>query len=252
MNNRCHARLASFCLLLLSLFVILVFRAELLMFSLSGVCIAALLSQLPPKDLFERCAELPVDRAAWKDFFTRYNQDIEAAVRRIIGYPGQGRYCYLFDDIMQRFYQRLLENDRRALRALRGVQEAQAHAYLRTIVAGVAFKMIGSEPQPGVPLDSSEIDNAENPHALPAKAWRDHDSLNEETILLFTSLHEGLMRVLRGRNKYRNMLIFKLVTLDGFSPNEIARRACFGMESRHAVEQLISRTRQKLREFLSK
>lgn len=252
MNYSRHTRFVRFGLLLLSLLLLLVFRSELLMFSLSGFCIATLLAQLPPKDLFERCAELPIDRTAWKDFFTRYNHDIEAAVRRIIGYPGQGRYCYLFDDIMQRFYQRLLENDRRALRALRGVQEAQAHAYLRTIVAGVAFKMIGSEPQPRVPLDSSEIDNAENPHSLPTKAWRDHDSLNEETLLLSASLHQGLMRVLRGRNKYRNMLIFKLVTLDGFSPNEIARRSCFGMESRHAVEQLISRTRQKLREFLSK
>ncbi len=214
--------------------------------------LAALLSNLPPKDLFERCAELPVDQAAWKDFFARYNQDIEVTVRRIIGYPGQSRFCYLFQDVMQRFYQRLLENDRRALRALRGVQEGQARAYLRTIAAGVAYKMIGSEPPSGIPLDPLESENEESQRPTQTRALRDKSSNNEETILLHTSLDDALARVLRGRNKYRNMLIFKLAALDGFSPDEISRLTCLRMDSRHAIEQLISRTRQKLRTLFKK
>jgi len=241
------SRLASLFLLLLLAFLLFVFRPDILAVNFLALVFATLLSNLPPKDLFERCAELPIDRVAWKDFFARYNHDIEATVRRIIGYPGQGRYCYLFEDIVQRFYQRLLENDRRALHALRGIEEAQAHAYLRTIAAGVAFKMIGSEPPASIPLETPATDGSENVDQVKTLALAERESWSEDALVLWVSLNHRLVRILRGRNKYRNMLIFKLVTLDGFSPKEISQFACFRMKSRHAVEQLISRTRQKIR-----
>jgi DNA-directed RNA polymerase specialized sigma24 family protein len=250
MHCRRHFRLAS--LLVLLAFLLFVLRADFLTLNFLALVFATLLSSLPPKDLFERCAELPIDRAAWKDFFARYNQDIEATVRRIIGYPGQGRYAYLFDDVMSRFYQRLLENDRRALHALRGVEEGQARAYLRTIVAGVVYKMIGSEPSSNVPLDTAEAEGGENVRPNNIAALRDREYWSEEALALSASLHAELERILRGGNKYRNMLIFKLVILDGFSPREIAQFGCFRVESGHAVEQLVSRTRQKLRDEFRK
>jgi len=251
MNYR-PSRLASWFLLLLLTFLLLVFHAEFLAINLLALVFATLLSNLPPKDLFERCAELPIDRVAWKDFFARYNHDIEATVRRIIGYPGQGRYCYLFEDIVQRFYQRLLENERRALHALRGIEEGQAHAYLRTIAAGVAFKMIGSEPPTGLPLETPGADNSVNVDQVKTVTLAEREIWSEDALVLWVSLSNRLWYILRGRNKYRNMLIFKLVTMDGFSPKEISQFACFGMKSRHAVEQLISRTRQKLRDDFRK
>lgn len=250
MDDRRPSRLAA--LLLLTGLPLFIWLADLPVWNIFALAVATLLSNLSPKDLFERCAEPEIDRVAWKDFFTRYNTDIEAAVRRIIGYPGQGRYCYLFDDVMQRFYQRLLENDRRALHALRGIAEVQARAYLRTIAAGVVFKMIGSEPPAGVPLDNSEAEGHENAHPGYTPVLRARESWSEETLVLAASLTAGLLRILRGGNKYRNMLIFKLVTLDGFTPKEISLLSCLRMKSRHAVEQLISRTRQKLKALLKK
>lgn len=254
MHYRLFSRLAvPWCLLLLFVVPLLAhFQGVSSLRLLFLFPLAALLSNLPPKDLFERCAELPIDQAAWKDFLARYNHDIEATVRRIIGYPGQGRYCYLFDDIMQRFYQRLLENDRRALHALRGVAEGQVRCYLRTIAAGVTYKMIGGEPPSGISLDPSDSGHDGPQRPMQARALRDHTSCNEDAILLHASLDDALARVLHGRNKYRNMLIFKLATLDGFSPSEISRLTCLRMDSHHAIEQLISRTRQKLRTLFKK
>ncbi|NUO81972.1 sigma-70 family RNA polymerase sigma factor [candidate division KSB1 bacterium] len=248
LRERLLARFLVFILLAVALFF---FQKNFLHLQFFGLVVAALLSNIPPKDLFERCATLPIDREAWRDFFKRYNSEVEATVRRIIGYPGRGQYYHLFDDIMQRFYQRLLENDRRALRALRGREEAQARAYLRTIAAGVAYKAIDGEPLPGLSLDASEYDDGESMRA--PKSWlRDRTSWTEEASLLWETVQTGLNKTLRGRNKWRNMLIFKLVTFDGFTPMEIARIPCLGIRSRHAVEQLVCRTRQNLQAFLKK
>lgn len=250
MVDRRPTRLAL--LLLFFGFFVIVWLSGLPALNFFALAAATLLSNLAPKDLFERCAEPKVDRVAWKDFFTRYNAEIEATVRRIIGYPGYGRYGYLFDDVMQRFYQRLLENDRRALHALRGVEERQARAYLRRIVAGIVFKMIGSEPPAGVPLETSDVESNERSRSPKAIVLPERESWSEEGLALATSLDAGLLRVLRGGNKYRNMLIFKLIALDGFTPKEIAHLTCLRMKSRHAVEQLMSRTRQKLKDLFKK
>lgn len=250
MDDRRSRRWAA--LLLLPGLLFLVWLVDLAALNLLALAVATLLSNLTPKDLFERCAESEIDRVAWKDFFTRYNADIAATVRRIIGYPGQGRFSYLFDDIMQRFYQRLLENDRRALHALRGVEERQARAYLRTIAAGVAYKMIESEPPASVPLETSEADNRDFPQQSRTLVLPAPENWSEEAAALSASLNTGLLRILRGGNKYRNMLIFKLVALDGFTPKEISLLPSLRIKSHHAVEQLISRTRKKLKALLQK
>lgn len=225
------------------------FCTGILQLQVLALSLGALLSNIPPKDLFERCAAFPIDRVAWKDFLSRYNEEIEATIRRIVGYPPQGRYSYLFDDILQRFYHRLLENNRRALHALRGSEEAQARAYLRTIAAGITYKMIGHEPPHSTPLAPTENEGSEGGR-LVKTSLPDSASWSAEAIVLLASMQTGLNRILRGRNKYRNMLIFKLATLDGFTPKEIARINCLHIKSRHAIEQLISRTRQKLRSYL--
>lgn len=250
MDDRRSLRWAA--LFLLPSLLLLFWLVESAAINLLALAVATLLSNLTPKDLFERCAEPEIDRVAWKVFFTRYNADIEATVRRIIGYPGQGRYCYLFDDIIQRFYQRLLENDRRALHALRGIEERQARAYLRTIAAGVAYKMIESEPPISVPLETSEADNKDSTQHSKLLVLPAPETWSEEAATLTASLNIGLLRILRGGNKYRNMLIFKLVALDGFTSKEISRFSCLRIKSHHAVEQLISRTRKKLKALLQK
>lgn len=209
------------------------------------------LISLPPKDLFERCAQMPIDDVAWRSFFTRYNAEVEGTIRRIIGYSPHGRYCSHFDDIMQRFYERLLENDRRALRALRGKDEAQARAYLRKIAAGVAYKLIDREQRQHISLDSLTGERNEKLHAL-QPVIRDPESLSEEAILLKETIQCGMQTLLRGRNKHRNLLIFKLAVLDGFTPKEIFPVSGLRMKSCHAIEELISRLRRKLRVYLLK
>lgn len=209
------------------------------------------LISLPPKDLFERCAQMPIDDIAWRTFLKRYNTEVEGTIRRIIGYPPHGRYCSHFDDIMQRFYERLLDNDRRALRALRGKEEAQARAYLRTIAAGVAYKLIAREQRQHAALDHFPDERDENLHP-PQSLMRDPESLSEEAILLWETIQGGMQAILRGRNKHRNMLIFKLAVMDGFTPKEIFLIAGLHMKSCHAIEELISRIRRKLHDYLLK
>lgn len=208
------------------------------------------LYEIKCNELFKRCATIPADENAWHELFRRYLIDIRAAIYRVIGFPPKGRYCQLFDDVMQRFNLRLLENDRRALLAFKGQTEPEARQYLRRVASSVAINTLRSEPPHSMPLDvigSSESKEAEHR----GKVIPDPMSKNDEFILLCDSINNCLQRVLRGRNKFRNMLIFKLWFYDGFSYDEIAGIPSLKISSRHAVEEQISRIRHKVRRYLA-
>jgi hypothetical protein len=95
------------------------------------------LQKLCPRDVFTRCAAVPNDERAWHEFLRRYRPHIVSAIHRILGFPPAGRHCYLFPDVLQRVYLRLLENGRRALHGFRGESEETAQF---TLACGDATK----------------------------------------------------------------------------------------------------------------
>jgi len=115
------------------------------------------ITQLSHGELFARCAAIPTDAAAWDEFFRRYQNDISSAIYRVIGFPPNGRHAHLYPDVMQIFNLRLLENERRALRAFRGDTDAEALAYLLKITASVATSALRKELRPTVPLVEDQI-----------------------------------------------------------------------------------------------
>jgi RNA polymerase sigma factor (sigma-70 family) len=211
--------------------------------------LAAALNGLSADILFKRCAGIPVDEWAWEEFFRRYQQDIRAGICRVIGFSSKGRYSHLFADIMQRINLRLLENERRALRSFRGKTDQEARAFLRRVAVNIAINTLnqeeGAQTRPLEHFPSSQDDkpSRSDMHLDPA-------SESEEYFLLVDTIKRGLHEVLRGRNKFRNILIFKLAVFDGLSPKEIAKMPGLGAGSSHAVEQQITRIRHKLRAFL--
>jgi DNA-directed RNA polymerase specialized sigma24 family protein len=202
------------------------------------IFLLALLSEIPPDELFARCAAAASDPAPWREFFRRYQKEMGTTVIRITS----GRYTYLYDDAMQDCYKRLIDRDCRALKAYNGGQdESKAQAYLRKIAASAAYRAIDREkPNRTAPPPP--------PDSPPSQALQTHpyDSI------LRLALEQCLHMVLHGRNKYRNMLIFKLVVLDGFKPEEITVMLGHRISSAHVVEMVVSRTRPKLRRCLSK
>lgn len=213
--------------------------------TLAMAILAAALYELSVDKLFKRCASVPVDEPAWEEFFRRYEHDIRAAICRVIGFSSQGRFGHLLADILQRVNLRLLENDRRALLSFRGKTDPEARAFLRKVAATVAINIVNQEniihPTPSQQTKNSSGQNGET---------IDLTAQNEDYFLLLDTLEHYLKELLRGKNKSRNMLIFKLAVVDGLSPKEIAEIPGLGLSSSHAVEQQITRIRRKLRDYL--
>jgi DNA-directed RNA polymerase specialized sigma24 family protein len=202
----------------------------------AGTLLALLQSRtLSPQELLRWCAAIPPAEAAWREFEKRYQQGLAAGICRVIGYPPSAKYQELFPDVLQNVYARLLDHDRRALLAFRGHSEGEAQSYLRRIAVSVALNEVRRR-RIAVPMP-------EDPLFEPPS----EDSFLKN-LLNSISLDEVLARELRGRNKDRNILAFKMHVYEGCSAAEIAGVLGMGVTAR-AVENQISRMRSRLQKI---
>lgn len=190
--------------------------------------------ELSPRELFRRCARVPPDESAWRELFRRYRAPIFTGIAKVLGSSGE-QHHRLFEEARQEFYVRLLANDCRALLAFRGDTEGEASYYLHRIAVNVALNVVKKNPK-------NKVDNIDDPDVRAPLVPGPGGS-----VLTRIDLEACLQQEMHGRNKARNILIFKLFALEGLKPSEIAEIASFHM-SGHAVEIQISRTRKKLRE----
>lgn len=207
--------------------------------------LAAVLHDLSADKLFKRCAGVPGEERAWEEFFHRYQQDIRAAICRVIGFSAHNRYNYLCADIMQRFNLRLLENGRRALLSFRGTTDQEAKAFLRKVAARVALNFLNQE------MTSHPL---EPPQAMPDDGeFPDPGTIDyEKYVILLNTIEQCLHEDIHGKNKYRNILICKLAIIDGLSAKDIIEIRGLGFDTIHAVEQQITRIRSKIKAYLKK
>ena len=219
--------------------------------SLAGLFVT-FLKELLPNELFIRCAKIPEDKAAWAEFFKRYQTDIYATIYRVLGTTSKMKTDYLFKDILQKFYMQLLVNDRKTLLSFRGRSEPEARAYLRQVAATASMKALkkkSREATVSLDADSSSDDNT----SVKIQDKIPDRSVPHENYFLLKNFIDGfLKRNIKGSKKYRNTLIFKLALIDGFSSKEIAAISGLRINSGHAIEQLLSRIRQKMRSSLEK
>ena len=200
---------------------------------------------LAADQLFRRCAIVPPDEAAWRELLQRYHQDIQTAIYRVIGFPPHGHHAQWYEDVLQKFRLRLLENDRRALRSFRGKTDTEARAFLRRVATSVAINALYHERARHIHLDDPKDDSRRL-----AEALADPAAFNEKYFILRKTIDESLENILHGHNKARNIVIFKLAVYDGLPAQEIADLPGLKAGSVHAIEQQITRIRSKLRECL--
>lgn len=207
-----------------------------------------LLAVLTVDILFQRCAKVPEDTNAWREFFERFQHSVDATIYNIIGFPPHGRHAHLYPDIMQNYYRRLLENDRRALLAFRGKTEAEARVYLCRIAASVAFDFIRKERRE-LPLYVSLETPAENGSGHKPE-FGDTAAVTENYIVLRESIDACLEKIVTGKNRERSILIFKLMVYDGFSAKQTAGMPLFADMKPHTIDVLVSRLRAEIRTCL--
>lgn len=208
--------------------------------------ISFLLIALTADILFQRCANVPVDEAAWHELFKRFQHSVDVTIYHLIN----GRHAQLYDDIIQNFYVRLLENERRALHAFRGKTDAEARVYLCRIAARIAIDFLKKEQRELPPYISLE-EQTEN-SLVRKEGMLDPAAANEIYLLLRESIDACLDKVVVGKNRERNILIFKLMVYDGLSAQQIAGIPGFTEVEPHAIDVLVSRIRAEVRECLDK
>lgn len=208
--------------------------------------ISLLLIALTTDILFQRCANTPADETAWHELFERFQHSVDATIYHFIN----GRHAHLYNDIIQNFYVRLLENERRALHAFRGKTDAEARVYLCRIATSIAIDLLKKE-QRELPPHASLEEQTKN---IPGRNTGNIDQIaaNENYLLLRESIDASLEKVVGGKNRERNILIFKLMVYDGLSAKQIADIPGFTEMDPHAIDVLVSRIRVEIRQYLDK
>jgi DNA-directed RNA polymerase specialized sigma24 family protein len=193
---------------------------------------------MPPEELFRRCARVPPDEKMWRELLRRYADGINKAIGKVIGFAGW-QHQRLFVEAQQEFHLRLLANEGRALLAFRGHTEPEARVYLQRIAHSAALTVAMRDKRhrpPQLPPPEEPQENVVAPDGS--------GDLRE-------ALKKCLQKMLRGRNKARNILMFKIFALEDLKPAEIAQIRGLHMTLR-SIEIQISRIREKMRKCFGK
>lgn len=208
-------------------------------------------SDSPLVRLLERC--LAGEDDAWIAFVDRYHRVIARYAHRAArGVEDGGELAH---ELVQDVYVRLLEHDRRALRAWRGTDEASFLKYLAIITTSVACDKLRSQrsKKRSAVLVSLDAPVGEDGTGSVQDVVGDDGRSSPDTLYLERfeeeRLNALLVKACEGTNGARNRLIFRLHAVEGFSPREIAEIPSI-KSSPAAVETTLRRTRIRLRELI--
>jgi RNA polymerase sigma factor (sigma-70 family) len=215
------------------------------------------LSELNVTELLQRCAARPVDEAAWQEFIFRYHGTIRAFVtrtfnQRVYADPtlkGQSPDGIL-EDLVQGVYVKLINDDAGALTRFEGAHENSIHQYLGIIAINVVrdhFRR--NRPRRTVSLDQLL---EEGDHALVREGIDNvaaPDSVDRRVAVAQDEIEELLRRVIKGRNRDRDILIFKLRFFEELTPTEISK--VVPLPSRQ-ISSIIRRVLLRIRPLLAR
>lgn len=209
-------------------------------------------------DLVRSCG-LGTDSASWEEFVARFNRRIVASVireRRRRGLAADPAEAEVVGDLVQEVYVRLIASDRRALRDFRGEGDAAVFAYLGRIVRAAVGDRLRRERSLKRFGNLVSIDAGADGDDIPALADRlvaDKQS-SPDIQMGERSAAERLREMLLAvgvLHPDRDALIFELHALEGLSAREIAGIVALDL-THSAVEGILRRTRERLRERLGK
>jgi RNA polymerase sigma factor (sigma-70 family) len=192
------------------------------------------LGELNVTELLRRCAARPVDEAAWQEFIFRYHGTIRAFVTRTFNQRVYADAALrgqsldgIIEDLMQGVYVKLVSGDAGALTRFEGAHENSIHQYLGMIAVNVVrdhFRGVRAISRSRLTFSLDQL-LEEGDHAL-AREGVDvavsPDQADRNVTVAQDEIEELLRRVIKGRNRDRDILIFKLRFFDELTPAEIS------------------------------
>jgi len=201
------------------------------------------------RTLIERCAK-PEGEDCWREFVSRFKKPIERGILRALRSSAQNLRCYDREDLMQDVMCRLLDHDRRRLRWCRGRTEDQIASYLCRVAETVTIDHLRRQAALKRRFWSTPDGAARfHPHGDSLVQLEDPSPGPEEQ-----SMYREKRRVLSilckevssPKSAGRDLEIFRLAIVEGWSSREIAERLGDGL-SASGVDSVVCRLRRRLR-----
>ena len=201
------------------------------------------MSASPVVELFHRCARSQDDRA-WESFVDcfgpRIRHGVHRALRRLEEICGPEDV----EDLVQDVYRRLLERVRRGRSSFRGETEGEVKRYLQRVCDSAVLDLSRSRRAAKRRayirvLASANVERIVDRAATPEAACLRREARAE--------LVRSCREVVSGPERERDLAIFKLAILDGWTSREIAEGCDFGLKT-GSIDSVLSRQRRRLEE----
>jgi RNA polymerase sigma factor (sigma-70 family) len=214
-------------------------------------------------ELVELCAREPWNRKAWHEFYSRFDERIWLVIYRECKAMGITKRAAQFqqtvEDLVQDVYVKLSDNNCKALKNFIGASENSIYTYLGIIAKNVAknhfIKMKAQKrPSPEKSIDDVLAISETGETILIRDAVKSSYSDVEQNFsveILKQEVEDILNKILTGKEKERDKLIFKLHLYQKFSAEDITKKFNFGLSSKR-ISNLLTFIKKELRQELLK
>lgn len=200
-------------------------------------------TDLPSPDLLRLCGQKLTDKVLWQRFQDRFQKRIFTyLLRSLRDRQGKEDAADVVGDLAQDVYIRLVQENGRMLRSFKGDTEFSVLAFLARICMSVVtdhYRYQNREKRQAsqvIPIEQARTENLLDPEA----------DLDMSSVLSWIDVERLVESESDRANAARNVLIFKLHYIDGFSQAEIAQFPGFNLVE-SGVEAVLGRLRTRLR-----
>jgi RNA polymerase sigma factor (sigma-70 family) len=197
-------------------------------------------------ELFRICTTGSRDDRAWDEFVRRFQPRLRAAVRRVLRRLDHPAALDAVEDLVQDVYCRLLE---RGAGSFRGDSEGEVLTYLQRVCESVVVDRLRCRATAKRGGRTRFVELHEGEGTL-AEVVADGGSSPEARCLhreLRGLLLDGCRDGVDGPWRERNLAIFELAVLDGWTSREIAQGFDCGLKV-GSIDSVVHRQRRKLKQ----
>ncbi|MGH7596559.1 MAG: sigma-70 family RNA polymerase sigma factor [bacterium] len=208
-------------------------------------------------ELIELCAEAPRNEQGWMEFCARFDGHIRLMILRACReknfYKDKPQFEEIFEDLVQEVYFKLVQKNCKALREFKAPAENAIYGYLAIIARNVVrghftkegakkrqARLISLEAPVAASSEDGElrvIDTIPTPEPGPEASF-DLEGQKQD-------IEDLLDKMLTGKSKVRDKLIFKLYCFEKFLPEQISAHCGIGLSPKRIIN-IISGIKKRL------
>ncbi|MCI0485301.1 MAG: sigma-70 family RNA polymerase sigma factor [Blastocatellia bacterium] len=212
-------------------------------------------------ELLSRCSRRPADEIAWQEFVRRYHTTIKTNVVKTYYQKAKKEIDrkpqFLEDtieDLVQAVYMRLIEDQNEALNRFEGKHDNSIYQYLGIISINVVrdhFREMMAKKRPKVSFSLDQLlEISDSPLLGENLSDIDGSPMSEASAYFtFDDVESALRKAVVGKNKERDILIFKMRFYEGLTLDEISR-AVGPRVSAVSVGSILNRIIKRLKPLL--